>query len=166
MWKEFLWTVIFLTKEQWYFLLKIFSIVSKVIPDCIGFGFPCFVIGLENWRLSLNQSDAKLTPITSFRRFTCFRRFCLSSHRLFRVFSCLLIGSCYYFGFCFTILNWEALWKDPTKLNNPRDLYILVIRMLFYQPKGKCATHNKLTYPNIFCTLSRSALRGTLTLLL
>ena len=41
----------------------IFNGVSKVIRDFIGFGSLCIVIGLENSRHPLSQSDAKLKPI-------------------------------------------------------------------------------------------------------
>ena len=43
-----------------------FSIVSKVIRDCIGFALLRSVIGLENSRHPLNQSDAKLKPIATW----------------------------------------------------------------------------------------------------
>ena len=38
--------------------------MSKVIPDCIGFALLRSVIGPENSRHSLNQSDAKQRTIT------------------------------------------------------------------------------------------------------
>ena len=43
-----------------------FSIVSKVIWDRIGFALLRSVIGLENSRHPLNQSDAKLKPIATW----------------------------------------------------------------------------------------------------
>ena len=44
----------------------IFSWVSKVIRDYIGFALLRSVIGLENSRHPLNQSDAKLKPIATW----------------------------------------------------------------------------------------------------
>ena len=52
-----------------YFLKQdrvIFNWVSKVIRDCIGFALLCSVIGLENSRHLLNQSDTKLKPIATW----------------------------------------------------------------------------------------------------
>ena len=40
--------------------------VSKVIRDCIDFALLRSVIGLENSRHALNQSDAKLKPISTW----------------------------------------------------------------------------------------------------
>ena len=40
--------------------------MSKVIPDCIGFALLRSVIGPENSRHSLNQSDAKQRTITTW----------------------------------------------------------------------------------------------------
>ena len=60
------------------------------------------VIGSENSRNSLNQSDAKLKPITTwspaFSRTLGSLVFTLSSHWLLKVFSCLFIGCCDYLG--------------------------------------------------------------------
>ena len=44
----------------------IFNRVLKVIRDCIGFGSLYIVIGLENSRHPLSQSDAKLKPILTW----------------------------------------------------------------------------------------------------
>ena len=44
----------------------IFNRVSKVIRDCIGFALLRSVIGLENLRQPLNQSDTKLKPIATW----------------------------------------------------------------------------------------------------
>ena len=58
---------------------KFFNRVSKVIRDCIGFALLRSVIGLENLRYSLNQSDSnynqyKLGTRVSprFKQFGCF----------------------------------------------------------------------------------------------
>ena len=40
--------------------------MSKVIPDCIGFALLRSVIGPENYRHSLNQSDAKQRTIATW----------------------------------------------------------------------------------------------------
>ena len=40
--------------------------MSKVIGDCVGLALTRSVIGAENSRHSVNQSDAKLTPITTW----------------------------------------------------------------------------------------------------
>ena len=40
--------------------------VSQVVRDCIGFALLRSVIGSENSRHSLDQSDAKLKPITTW----------------------------------------------------------------------------------------------------
>ena len=48
---------------QGYFQL---SVYDTVIRDCSGFALRCFVIGPENLRHSLNQSDAKLRSISSW----------------------------------------------------------------------------------------------------
>ena len=72
------------------------------------------VIGPENSRHSLNQSDAKLKPTTTWS--PAFSRalgrvvvFTLSSHWLLKVFSSLLIGCCNYFSFRFTSVNRTTL---------------------------------------------------------
>ena len=44
----------------------IFNLVLKVIRDCIGFALMCSVIGLENSRHLLSQSDTKLKPIATW----------------------------------------------------------------------------------------------------
>ena len=80
--------------------------MSKVIRDCIGFGALCIVIGLENSRYPLSQSDAKLKPIATLslafsRAGGRLHAFTLSSHWLLLIFSSVLIGRCDYFGFGF-----------------------------------------------------------------
>ena len=40
--------------------------MSKVILDCLDFALPSSVIGSENSRHPLDQSEAKLTPITTW----------------------------------------------------------------------------------------------------
>ena len=74
----------------------------KVISDCIGFALLRSVIGLENSRRSLDQSDTKLKPITTCRpRFPALQAVCLffSPDWLFRIFFFLLIGHCDYYDF-------------------------------------------------------------------
>ena len=60
------------------------------------------VIGSENLRHSLNQSVAKIRPISTwspaFSRALGSLVFALSSHWLLKVFSCLPIGCCDYLG--------------------------------------------------------------------
>ena len=84
--------------------IVIFNWVLKVIRDCIGFALLCSVIGLENSRHLLSQSDTKLKPIT-----TWLHAFTSISHWLPLIFSFVLIGCCDYFGFGFTTLNRKAL---------------------------------------------------------
>lgn len=42
--------------------------MSKVIWDCVGFALLRSMIGSENSRYSLNQSDVKLKPVTTESR--------------------------------------------------------------------------------------------------
>ena len=61
--------------------------MSKVIRDCIGLALLCSVIGLENSRHPLNQSDAKVKPIATWplafsRAWDRLHAFTLSSHWL------------------------------------------------------------------------------------
>ena len=67
--------------------------VPKVIRDCSDFALLCSVIGLENLRHFLNQSDAKLTLITTWS--PAFSR-ALGSLVIFLL---VLIGSWRYFPF-------------------------------------------------------------------
>ena len=95
----------------------IFNWASKVIRDCIGFDLLRSVIGLENSRHPLNQSDAKLKPIATWspafsRAWGRLPVFTLSSHRLLLIFIFVLIGRYDYFGFGFTTLNRKALYHD------------------------------------------------------
>ena len=77
----------------------------KVKQVCIGFGLHGLLhsmIGPENLDHSLNQSNAKLTPITtSSPAFSCslgrLLVFTFGSHWLFNLLSHLLIGRCNYF---------------------------------------------------------------------
>ena len=63
--------------------------VSKVMQDCFGFTSIRSVVGLQNLRYPLNQSDTKLKPIMTwsptfprvFDRLTFFKHI-LSSHWL------------------------------------------------------------------------------------
>ena len=71
--------------------------------DCISFTLLCYVIGPENSRHSLNQSNAKLTLITTWspafsRALDGLLIFTLSSQGLFKVFSFLLITRCDFFS--------------------------------------------------------------------
>ena len=68
--------------------IAIFNWVSKVIWDWIGFAFLRSMIGPENSRHLLNQSDANHKPTWSFS-------FSRASARLFSHF--VLIGSWWYF---------------------------------------------------------------------
>ena len=93
--------------------------MSKVIRDCIGFALLRSVIGLENSRHPLNQSDAKVKPIATWslafsRAYDRLPVFSLSSHWLPLKFSFVLIGHYDYFGFGFTTLNRKALYSDCT----------------------------------------------------
>ena len=83
------------------------------------------VIGPQNFYHSLDQWNAKLTPILDtrvFPRFPAFSRalgelpfFVLSCYWLFRVFSFLLIGHCNFFWFWFTT---QALYDSPASFGN------------------------------------------------
>ena len=93
----------------------IFKWVSKVILDCIGFALLRSVIGLENSRHPLNQSDAKLKPIATWslafsRAWDRLRVFTLSSYWFVVIFIFVMIGRCDYFGFGFSTLNWKLLY--------------------------------------------------------
>ena len=73
--------------------------MSKVIRDCIGFALLRSVIGLENLRHPLNQSDAKLKPIVTwslafFRASGRLHAFTLSSHWLLVMLTFVLFGCC------------------------------------------------------------------------
>ena len=90
--------------------------MSKVIRDCIGFVLLRSVIGLENSRHFLNQSDAKLKPIATWslafsRAYRRLLIFALSSDWLLGIFPFVLIGRSDYFGFGFTTLNRKALYQ-------------------------------------------------------
>ena len=72
--------------------------VILLIPDCTSFTFLCFVIGPENSRCSLNQSNEKIKTIATLsfafsRALSGFLVYTLSSHWLYRVLSFLMIGS-------------------------------------------------------------------------
>ena len=73
------------------------------------------MIGPNNPRHALNQSDANLAPImtwsSAFSRALGFLLFfTLRFEWLFRVFSFLLIGCCNHFSFDLMTLNRKALW--------------------------------------------------------
>ena len=73
-----------------YFTLLCFTLLC--------FALLCFVIGPENLRLSLNQSDSKQKPITPAfsRALDSFVVWTLSSHWFLKVVSFILIGICEY----------------------------------------------------------------------
>ena len=88
----------------------IFNWVSKVIRDCIGFALLRSVIGQENSRHPLSQSDAKVKPIATW--LLAFSRASGPLHVLtllsdwsVMTFIFVLIGRWDYFGFGFTTLN-------------------------------------------------------------
>ena len=88
----------------------VFGWVSKVIPDCIGFALLRSVIGPENSRHSLNQSDAKQRTIT--RASGSSLGFSASSPLFFFFFCGIffrLLGRSDNFGFRCTTLNRKAL---------------------------------------------------------
>ena len=90
--------------------------ISTKISLIIGFALLRSVIGLENSRHPLSQSDAKLKPIATWWSFAFsrassrLRAFTLSSHWFLLIFIFVLIGRCDYFGFGFTTLNRKALY--------------------------------------------------------
>ena len=66
--------------------------VILLIPDCTSFTFLCFVIGPENSRCSLNQSNEKIKTIATLsfafsRALSGLLVYTLSSHWLYRVLS-------------------------------------------------------------------------------
>ena len=78
----------------------------KVVQDSIGLALLRSVILPENPLQLLNQSDAKVAPITIWspafsRALGSLLGFCLSSHWFLRIFSFLLIGRCINFSFDF-----------------------------------------------------------------
>ena len=95
----------------------IFNWVSKIIRNYIGFAFTFTFTSLCDWSKTLtplNQSDAKLKPITTwsppFSRALDSLVFLTSgSHWLFQVFSFLLIGLCDNLAFGFTTLNRKTI---------------------------------------------------------
>ena len=91
--------------------------MSKVIRDCIGFALLRSVIGPENSRHPLSQSDAELKPIVTWllafsRAWNRLHVFTLSSHWLLVISTFVRIGRCDYFGFGFTTLNRKALYQN------------------------------------------------------
>ena len=89
--------------------------MSKVFQDCFGFALLRSVIGLENSRHPLSQSDAKLKPEVFSPEFSRASGrshvFTLSSDWFLMTFIFVLIGRCDYFGFGFTTLNRKALYS-------------------------------------------------------
>ena len=88
--------------------------MSKVIPDCIGFALLRSVIGPENYRHSLNQSDAKQRTIATWspvfsRALGSSLGFSASSSFFFCGIFFRLLGRSDNFGFRCTTLNRKAL---------------------------------------------------------
>ena len=81
---------------------QIFNRVSKIIWDCIGFALLYSMIGPQNWRHSLDQSDTKLIPITTW-----------SSHAFSR-------ASAGLFGWFYSAFS-LALWTYSFPLIGRRD---------------------------------------------
>ena len=81
-------------------LFAVFNSLSKIIR--VGFDFALIfpMIGSENSRHPLDQSDAKLKPVStgSLAFFPAF-------HWILAIFPFVLIGCCDYFGFGLTSLN-------------------------------------------------------------
>ena len=134
--------------------------MSKVIRDCIGFALLRSVIGLENSRHFLNQSDARLKPIATWSlalpRARCrLLVFASSSDWLFVIFPFVLIGRCDYFGFGFTTLNRKALYICIVNIliaDSKRS------RLLFHRRfRRDYCTLNILIKPSHFCLLSLSS---------
>ena len=137
------------------------------------------MIGPQNFFHSLDQSNAKLTPILDtrvFPRFPAFSRvlpcfpalsrvfralgelhfFVLSCYWLFRVFSFLLIGHCNFFWFWFTT---QALYDSPASFGNYQLLMTLNwqnfyrTRRMFENLKldDYTRTHIQVTVLNVCC---------------
>ena len=89
-----------------YLILLNIAVQQCSIEYCFGFTLLRSVIGPENWRLHLNQSNTKLKPTST--RWLAFSRassrlpaFTSSSHRLMIMLAFVLIDSCDYVGFGF-----------------------------------------------------------------
>ena len=97
------------------FFRAILTWVSKVIRNVVGFLYFALWLAQKNLRYSLNQSDAKLTPIETWSTRFPFPRFGQLAWLYFefslvlKVFSFPLIGCCDSFGFCYTALNRKPL---------------------------------------------------------
>ena len=114
------------------------------------------MIGPENSHHSLNQSETKLKPITTWS--PAFSRalgssivFVLSSHWLFKAFHFLLICHRAYFGFSFTTLNRKELCQ---LLGN---IFFVVTNNCLHllTPSLLDVTRKKKTYPYIVAFPSR-----------
>lgn len=101
-----------LNLEFWLFVWAIFDWVSKVTGDDIGFSSFCSVIGPEDSRHSLNQSHAKLTPVTTWSLVPLVPLVLFFS--LCWLPSFLLTGHCGYFSFVFETLNPKVLYEQVT----------------------------------------------------
>lgn len=84
--------------------------------DCFAFVSLCSVIGPENSRFLLDQSDSRIKPLAPWSQvfshasvnllvFYLFSPEVLLSYWLVVIFSFTLIGFCVYFGFGFTTFN-------------------------------------------------------------
>ena len=79
----------------------IFNSVSKVIQDCFGFALFRYMIGPENLRHFLNQSDSKVWPVATWsltfsRASGSLRVFTSSSNWLLAIFSWPLWLLCFW----------------------------------------------------------------------
>ena len=99
------------------FVRAVSNWVSKVMLYCFGFALLRCVIGPENSRHNLNQSNVKLKPnmtwSLAFSR--ALRRLAvsnLSSHWLIIMATFFLIGSCDHFGLGCRTLSWNALFEN------------------------------------------------------
>ena len=121
--------------------------MSKEIRDYFVFALLRYVVGLENSRHFLNQSAAKLQPITRFKQVVCLSVFfSLSSDWLIKVISFLLIGCCDYFGFA--TLHTKALYSSTTYRLLSMNKVLLVI--YHFPPKFSVRTAIILsTEPNM-----------------
>ena len=81
-------------RDNTVIIKAIFSWVLKVIRDCIGFALLRSVIGLENSRHPLNQSNAKQKPIASWS--LAFSRACMRPVTCI-YFCIVLVGNCWNF---------------------------------------------------------------------
>ena len=113
------------------------------------------MIGPENSHHSLNQSETKLKPITTWS--PAFSRalgssivFVLSSHWLFKAFHFLLICHRAYFGFSFTTLNRKELYQLLGKI-----FFVVTNNCLHLLTPSLPDVTRKKKYPYIVATFPR-----------